>query len=160
MDHPILYRKRIIPAECVLLKDDRILFLDDSVIVTGWQALHPKPDLACGFSCYYLDEGFKISKFCREDKSLIHWYCDIVDFGDGIRDGKLIATDLLADVIISPDGAVRIVDLDELEDAFNRGLINSLQFETCLSHLAHLLMRLRTDGIDRLTEPIGRFSDQ
>lgn len=36
MKNPILYRRRIIPEECILLKDDRILFCDEDHIVTAW----------------------------------------------------------------------------------------------------------------------------
>ena len=45
MTNPILYRRRIIPNECVLLKDDIILSCDDKRIVTSWNSLHPKKDL-------------------------------------------------------------------------------------------------------------------
>ncbi len=159
MAHPILYRKRIIPEECVLLKDDQILYSDDAIIVTGWKALHPRPDLSCGYSCYYLREGFKVSSFIRADRSLLHWYCDIVDYGEGILDGKLIVTDLLVDVIIRPDGAVRVVDLDELADAFDRGLIDSIQLKRSLHNLSRLLDLIYADGIDRLAEPIARYAD-
>ncbi|MCR5676018.1 MAG: DUF402 domain-containing protein [Lachnospiraceae bacterium] len=158
MTQPILYRKRIIPDECVLLKDDQILFHDDTVIVTGWKALHPKPDLSCGFSCYYLHEGCKISKFCREDHSLIYWYCDIVDYGPGVRDGELVVTDLLADVIVRPDGTLRVVDLDELADAFDRGLIDRKQLTTSLNSLSRLLDRIYADGIEALAAPIARIA--
>ena len=39
MTQPILFRKRIIPDECVRLGDDQILYVDDDIIVTGWKAL-------------------------------------------------------------------------------------------------------------------------
>lgn len=42
MTNLILYRKRIIPDECVLLKDDMILSCDEDHIITSWRALHPK----------------------------------------------------------------------------------------------------------------------
>lgn len=42
MDYPMLYRKRIIPNECVLLKDDLVLSWDEERIVTKWNALKPK----------------------------------------------------------------------------------------------------------------------
>ncbi|MCR5094139.1 MAG: DUF402 domain-containing protein [Lachnospiraceae bacterium] len=157
MDYPILYRKRIIPDECVQLRDDRILFMDDRLIITEWKALHPKPDLSSGFSCYYLQEGCKVSRFCRSDDSLLYWYCDIVDYGDGIRDGSLITTDLLVDVIVRPDGTLRVVDLDELADAFDRGLIDDRQLKTSLLNLNHLLKRIDNEGIESLAEPMRRF---
>ena len=80
MANPILYRKRIIPDECIPLKDDLILSCNEERIVTSWKALHPKKDLHHGMSCYFLKEGFKVSKFCLEDDPLLYWYCDIVDF--------------------------------------------------------------------------------
>ena len=42
MDKPILYRKRLIPQECVLLKDDVILECSEDIILTKWCALKPK----------------------------------------------------------------------------------------------------------------------
>ena len=42
MEHPILYRKRLIPQECVLLADDIILFQDSQKLITKWHTLHPK----------------------------------------------------------------------------------------------------------------------
>ena len=65
MKNPILYRRRIIPEECILLKDDRILFCDEDHIVTAWNTLHPKKDLHHGWSCYFLKGGFKGIRFCR-----------------------------------------------------------------------------------------------
>ena len=41
-DNPVLYRKRMIPEECVLLKDDKVLELTDDIIITKWNTLKPK----------------------------------------------------------------------------------------------------------------------
>ena len=51
----------------------------------------------------------------------------------------LVATDLLADVIIQPDGTVKVVDLDELADAFEQGLLSASALKTALRQLNHLL---------------------
>ena len=79
MDDLIIYRKRLIPEECIHLKNDTLLHRDDDVVVTGWKAIHPRPDLDHGASVYYLKEGYKVSRFCGADSSLLYWYCDIVD---------------------------------------------------------------------------------
>lgn len=42
MTNLTLYRKRIIPDECILLKDDLILSCDEEHIITTWKALRPK----------------------------------------------------------------------------------------------------------------------
>ena len=92
---PLLYRKRLIPLECVPLKDDEILQWDDNIILTKWNALKPKKDLHHGYSCYFLKEGYKVSKFYTADNSLLYWYCDIVAFEKSTEENALIVTDLL-----------------------------------------------------------------
>ena len=69
MQKPILYRKRIIPDECVCLKDDEVLCCDKEMIVTRWNTLHPKKTLHHGYSCYFLERGYKISKFYTQQRS-------------------------------------------------------------------------------------------
>ena len=63
MANPILYRKRLIPEECVLLKDDRLLYRDEEIIVTACNTLKPLKDLKHGLSCYYRGVGIKVSRF-------------------------------------------------------------------------------------------------
>lgn len=139
MNNPILYRKRIIPQECILLKDDRILSCNEEHIITSWNALHPKKDLHHGWSCYFLKEGFKVSKFCKEDGTLMYWYCDIVDFDYNSTENTLIVTDLLADVIVYPDGFVKVVDIDELVTALNNSDISLDTLKSSLLTLDKLL---------------------
>lgn len=150
MDHPLLYRRRIIPNECILLKDDIILTCTEDHIVTSWMALHPKKDLHHGRSCYFLKEGFKVSKFCYEDGSLLYWYCDIVDFDYSSADNTLIVTDLLADVIIYPDGFVKVVDLDELVTALESRSISLDTLKSGLKKLDRLLQIIYSGNFDSL----------
>jgi len=58
-----------------------------------------------------------------------------VDFNYHSGDNSLIVTDLLADVIIYPDGFVKVVDLDELVTALESRSI-------CLDTLKSAIMRL------------------
>lgn len=115
-----IYRKRLIPEECILLKDDIIVEQNDDYILTKWKTLNPKTTFSHGCSCYYLKEGFKISKFYRHDGSLLYWYCDIVEYTRRPEDNALIVTDLLADIILYPDGRMHVVDLDELAEALEK----------------------------------------
>lgn len=150
MTNPTLYRKRIIPDECVLLKDDIILSCDEEHIITSWQALHPKKDLHHGCSCYFLKEGFKVSKFCRQSGDLLYWYCDIVEFHYHPDDNSLIVTDLLADVIIYPDGFVKVVDLDELVTALDSRSISLDTLKQSLLRLDKLLQIIYSGSFDKL----------
>lgn len=145
-----LYRQRLIPAECILLKDDIIVFQDDEVIITKWNTINPKTEFSHGCSCYFLNEGLKVSKMYRTDGSLLHWYCDIVDYSYDQKEESLTVVDLLADVIISPTGRMKVVDLDELAEAMERDLITKEQMTTCLRNLNHLLTTIYRDKFDRL----------
>lgn len=145
-----LYRKRFIPAECILLKDDIIVKQDEEVLITRWNTLNPKAEFSHGSSCYFLKEGLKVSKIYRHDGSLLRWYCDIVDFSYDAESRALTVIDLLADVIIYPDGRMKVVDLDELAEAAEENLITKEQMISCLHSLNHLLSLIYRDKFDRL----------
>lgn len=145
-----IYRKRFIPAECILLKDDIIVMQDEEVIVTKWNTLNPKTAFSHGCSCFFLADGIKLSKFYRSDNTLLYWYCDIVEYTFDSEKTTLTVTDLLADVIVHPEGTVEVTDLDELAEALERGLITKKQMTSCLRSLNHLLSLIYRDKFDRL----------
>lgn len=151
-----IYRKRIIPAECILLKDDVIVDANEDVIITKWNTLNPKTTFTHGSSCYFLKDGIKVSKFYRADGSLLYWYCDIVDYDYQPAENKLTVTDLLADVIIYPDGRVKVMDLDELAEALEKGLIDSRLMSACLRRLHELLSLIDRDKFDRLQDYLNK----
>lgn len=151
---PILYRKRLIPEECILLKDDVILYRDDRIIVTSWHSLKPRKDLHHGYSCYYLDKGIKVSKFYRPDNTLLYWYCDIVDYDYSPDTDTYVVTDLLADVIVYPDGFVKVVDLDELVAALESGLLSEGLLKKSLLRIDALLKIIYGNSFSALQEPI------
>ncbi|MBD5492449.1 MAG: DUF402 domain-containing protein [Lachnospiraceae bacterium] len=158
MADPILYRRRLIPEECVLLKDDRLLHRDNRIIVTSWNTLKPRKDIHHGCSCYYLEEGFKVSRFYKEDGSLLYWYCDIVDYDYDEKTDTYVITDLLADVIIYPDGFVKVVDIDELATARDAGLLSDEMLKKSLLTLNHLLQIIYDGGFDDLQRPLEMYS--
>ena len=149
-----IYRKRIIPSECRLLNDDEIVYSDESILVTKWKTLNPKTEFSHGSSVYDYEKGIKVSKFYRDDDSLLYWYIDIVEFGTGADKTELVVTDLLADVIISPSGKIKVVDLDELAEALEKGLITQEQTICCMKQLNDLLTLIYRDKFDTLTEPL------
>lgn len=157
MADPILYRKRLIPEECVLLKDDRLLYRDEEIIVTAWNTLKPRKDLHHGLSCYYLQKGIKVSRFYDENGSLLYWYCDIVDYDHDAGTDTYIITDLLADVIIYPDGFVKVVDIDELATAKDAGLLTDAMLKQALLTLSRLLQIIYDGGFGKLQEPLEQY---
>lgn len=155
-----LYRKRIIPEECVLLENDIILYQDNEVIITKWTTLKPKKTLHHGYSCYFLERGFKVSKFYDHDGQLISWYCDIISHTYDPATNTYIFTDLLADVIVYPDGFVRVVDLDELADAYRDGLITSEEMQMALRRTDKLLSLIYKGAFPRLQKYIEDMEEQ
>lgn len=139
MNNLQLFRRRLIPNECILLKDDVVVFQSDDYIITTWTTLNPKTAFDHGSSCYLLKEGLKLSKFYRRDGSLLYWYCDIAEYQWNEDHSVLTATDLLADVIIYPDGRNKVLDLDELADACQNGIITGEQLQNSLRRLDKLL---------------------
>lgn len=157
MENPTLYRRRLIPDECILLKDDIILHADENCIITSWSALHPKKDLHHGFSMYLLNEGIKVSKFLKEDDSLLYWYCDIVTYEKDEIQNTVTSVDLLADVIIYPDGFVKVVDLDELVQALNEQKITNELLTDSLLKLNHLLSIIYAGDFHTFTDRIDQI---
>ncbi len=149
-----LYRKRLIPQECILLKDDIIEFQSDDLLITSWKTLNPKTAFSHGCSCYFLKDGFKISKFYRSDNSLLYYYCDIVEYEEVPEEASIIVTDLLADVIVYPDGHHKVIDLDELADAYKQALITDTQLTRSLYQLNHLLTIVQKGEFTTLLEKI------
>ena len=152
-----LYRKRIIPEECLLLKGDKLIRMDDEVIITSWTTINPKTEFTHGCSCYFLKQGLKVSKFYRHDNTLLYWYCDIVDYDYDEAENSLTVTDLLGDVILYPDGQIKVVDLDEMADALEKGLISQELLCTALRRLNDLLTMIYRDKFDRLQSPLEQL---
>lgn len=50
----VLYRRRFIPDEKILLKDDKVVSVSDDAIVTKWEVLTKRHDFTHGMSCYYI----------------------------------------------------------------------------------------------------------
>ena len=151
-----LYRKRLIPQESVLLKDDRLFYQDSDILMTAWKALKPKPELSHGFSCYFLKDGFKISKFYNHSNDFMYWYCDIVSHEYFPDTNTFVFTDLLADVIFYPDSRYEIIDLDELSFAMSNQLLAPEDAAGALLKLDHLLHLYYQGLLPRYFDSINR----
>lgn len=150
MAQPKLYRKRYMPSEIVHLKDDIIVYQDDTVMVTKWDVLHPKAKFSHGVSCYYLDKGWKVSKFLNKEDKLVYYYCDIIDAIYNREENFFVFTDLLADVIIYEDGFVKVVDLGEIAEALEEGIITDREAKLSLSRLDALLEVIYGGGLPEM----------
>ena len=120
-----LYRRRFIPNETIELKDDQIIRADESIVVTQWKTINPKPDFSHGVSCYFLDFGWKISRFLNDSGECVYTYCDIIDSVYKNEDNSILINDLLVDIIVYNNGLVKVTDLGEIAEALETGLIGA-----------------------------------
>lgn len=139
MEKPLLYRKRYIPLEIKSLNDDEILLVTDDVIVTKWNTFKPKKEFSKGVSYTFLNEGYKISKFMKDNGETVYYYCDIINSEYQKEKNTWIFTDLLVDVKIYPSGFVEVVDVGEVAEALDSGLINEETVKELLFKLDKLL---------------------
>lgn len=152
-----LYRKRIIPEEMILLKDDVILHQDASTIITKWNSLKPRKDFSNGISAYFMDEGFKVSKIFDKHHKLVYWYCDIIETEYNSEQHTYIFTDLLADVVIYPDGELRVLDLDEIGDALEQKLISKDLSVKALRLCNQLLEKIYSGNFKKYQNIINKY---
>ena len=152
MQQTILYRKRFIPNETICLKDDKIIVKNDAHIITKWNVFRPKLEFSKGVSCYFLKEGYKVSKFLNDDDALVYYYCDISDPVYDAKENAYYFTDLLVDVIIYPDGFVKVVDLAELADALDENIITEEMVKKALRRLEALLTEIYGGKLKNLVQ--------
>lgn len=136
-DNVKIIRKRYIPDEEVDISLDKIIYLDEKLLVTEWLPIHLRDDISKGKSYTYLKEGYKVSLMYDDNDNLKYYYCDIIDVV--IKDNVIKLIDLLVDVVIYPNNEVRVVDLEELAEASNKKLITQLQVEDSLIKTNKLL---------------------
>ena len=152
-----LYRKRYLPNESVFLKDDNIVFADEKLIITSWKTLKPRKDISYGYSAYFIEEGFKVSKMFHEDGHLVYWYCDIIDTEYTAETNTYVFQDLLADVLIYPDGSVQVVDLDEIADLLDKGIIDAATASKALRTLNHLLTLIYEGSFSKFQQVVNQI---
>ncbi|MDR1210519.1 MAG: DUF402 domain-containing protein [Clostridiales bacterium] len=150
-----LYRRRYIPNERVLLDKDEVVRADDERVLTRWRAIRPRRDFARGDSVYFLNDGVKVSRMFRADGGFVYWYCDIIEVSS--EPGVYVFSDLLADVIVEPGGGVRVLDVGEIADALDSGLISVAQAKKALRALDWLLALIYGGRFGELTAAFDGF---
>ncbi len=157
---PMIYRKRYVPNELIALKDDIILTYTDELMITRWNALKPRKDIARGVSAYFIDKGIKVSKIYDKNDAIVYWYCDIIQTTQGTEPGTLIFEDLLIDVIVYEDGRVQVVDVAEAADACEEGILSTNLLIKALRIFDSLMSIIHTGGFFELQEVINKAESQ
>lgn len=157
MKRPEIFRKRYIPDELINLNDDAVCFRDDNTLITKWATLKPRSDFASGISLYLMDKGFKISRIADMDGNLVHYYCDIIHTDYYSDKDTYIFTDLLADVVVFKDGAYTVLDLDELGDVLEQGVIDISTASEALHKVNALITEIRRHEFVKYIEIIEKY---
>lgn len=139
MKKPVILRRRYIPSEIVDISSDELIFRSESLLVTKWTSIKPRPDFYGGISFTFLDRGYKLGRFYDENGRFLYWYWDIVEVQYDQAADTYILNDLLVDIKILPDGEVRLMDADELAQAIEEGLISNEQASKALKTTDSLL---------------------
>ena len=148
-----LFRKRFLPDEIIELKDDIVLSISEDLLITKWDVLKPRKDIARGVSAYFLKLGIKVSKVYNADDKLVYWYCDIVE--PQIEQDSYVFVDLLIDVLIYPDCFVKVVDMDEFADMMENDTLQKGLSIKALRRTDHLLSLIYSDKFSQLTDLIN-----
>ena len=146
-----LYRRRFIPDETIELKNDQIIRADESIVVTKWNTLKPKPGFSHGASVYFLDLGWKISRFLDDSGECVYTYCDIIDPIRKTDENSILINDLLVDIIVYNDGLVKVVDLGEIAEALEGGLIDAGMAARALRRADELLAAIYAGRLGEYT---------
>lgn len=137
-----IFRKRFIPDELIDMSKDKIVYSDDNVIITKWVPIRKRNDFVAGVSYTFIKEGYKISRFYTENKKLLWWYCDIIDFQYDTINDRYIVCDLLVDVKVFPDGRIEVLDIDEIAEAMTDKIISQEMACDALLKLDKLLKKI------------------
>ena len=158
-----LYRKRFIPNELISLHKDEVVYTNEELIVTRWNTLKPRTDFSHGISAYFLKKNCKVTKVLNTDNELVYWYCDIMQIVDGPqtndREHALIMEDLLIDVLVYPDGSVRVLDLDEAAEAAEQGLITQEMLCRSMRAANNLLHDIYAGKFYEYVQEIEKYSN-
>lgn len=146
VDLVTIIRKRLIPMEEIDISSDEVLYYDEKVLITRWIPIKPRNDVGWGLSytCFY--SNYKISAFYDKAGIFLYWYCDIISVEYFKNERKYIIKDLLIDLRIKPDCEPEVLDLDELEAAFQQKLITKEEKELALRTVESLLYMISSEN--------------
>ena len=125
------------------------------ILITKWKTIKPRADIARGASCYHLKKGIKISKVFDANNKFVYYYCDIIDTEE-TTDGYVFH-DLLLDVIIYPDGFVKVADIGEIADALEEGLVTVEAAKKSLRAIDYLLNEIYEKRFGALSAAVDMY---
>jgi predicted RNA-binding protein associated with RNAse of E/G family len=130
-----LYDDLVYKSEGIIVGKDQIASAH-SVIFDG------EVVLASGFEIVYFDflgKWFSVGKIRNMQGKHTGYYCDIVTPPRLLEDGGIELTDLFLDLWVSPDLRCKVLDEEELENAFHKGWITKQLYEKANEEMRKLV---------------------
>ncbi len=107
------------------------------------------------------DKYYFITAMLDSNDEIIVWYIDMIA-GQGIEDDIPFFYDLYLDLIVYPDGTILTDDMDELEEALNKGDISKQLFQCAIDTKEELENTLLSDigSFERYTKELNDFKSE
>ena len=110
----LVYRsERVIVGKSQITSAHSVMFDGEIVLASGFQIVY--------FD--FLGKWFSVGKIRNMQGRHTGYYCDIVTPPRLLEDGGVELTDLFLDLWVSPDLRFKVLDEEELENAFHKGWI-------------------------------------
>ena len=93
------------------------------------------------------DNYYCITAMMNEKNDILVWYIDMIAAQGIDTDGVPYFDDLYLDLIVLPDGEIKVDDMDELEEALHQGDITQEQFKLAIDTAEDLKRGLLSDII-------------
>lgn len=93
---------------------------------------------------YDYNKKYMLTAMYNENNEIIEWYFDIAR-KIGKEKGMPYEDDLYLDVVVTPKGDIKLLDEDELKDAFDRFEVNKSDYEKAYNEAKQLMNRLQNN---------------
>jgi predicted RNA-binding protein associated with RNAse of E/G family len=84
-----------------------------------------------------------------DNDNVLYWYCDIIQTDIDKETNTLTFNDLLVDVLVYPDGFVKVVDIDEVAIAVRDNILDKTTIEQLMMNLDKLLNIIYNGEFDK-----------
>ena len=126
-----------------LFRSEKIIACRSQVTSQHSVAFDGRTVLAAGFPIVYFEfpgRWFSILKVWNKQGERTGYYCDVVTPLQFLDRNKIELTDLFLDLWVSPDLRYKVLDEDELEEAFHKGWITKELYEKAGGELKRLIL--------------------
>lgn len=84
-----------------------------------------------------LEKNHSVTTMFNAKGNIVQWYIDIC-YKNSIENNVPYLDDLYLDIVLLPTGEVIVKDVDELEEAFSRGMVDQSLYDLAWKELNHL----------------------